>query len=245
MKSKYSLSLILPLYNEENLLETALNYCIEVLHNDFEDFEIILIDDGSKDKTLEILESKFAHLPFIKIHKNYINLNQGITVQRGWKIAEKEFVLFNGIDLPLDLKEVKKIIDENSNYDVIVLERSIYQGATQWRLITSNVNFYIRKLLFPILTSGFNDMNYTQIYKKSVIDSILPLAKSPAFTTPETIIRARLNELKIIQKMITFNERKHGTGSLGKLHDILWTIYDMVRFKYLLFIGIKKHGIVK
>lgn len=245
MKSNNSLSLILPLYNEETLLESALNYCIDVLQNDFEDFEIILIDDGSKDRTLSILQEKFAQYPFIKIHQNFVNLNQGITVQRGWKIAEKDFVLFNGIDMPLDLKEVKSILDELNEYDVIVLERSIYQGATQWRLITSNVNFWIRKLLFPILTSGFKDMNYTQIYKKSIIDSIMPLAKSPAFTTPEMIIRARINGLRIVQKMITFNERKHGTGSLGKLHDILWTIYDMFRFKYLLTIGINKHGIVK
>jgi glycosyltransferase involved in cell wall biosynthesis len=245
MKSSHSLSLILPLYNEETLLESALNYCIEVLQADFEDFEIVLIDDGSKDMTLSILQEKFAHYPFIKIHQNYVNLNQGITVQRGWKIAEKDFVLFNGIDMPLDLKEVKEILEELSDNDVIVLERSIYQGATQWRLITSNVNFWIRKLLFPIVTSGFDDMNYTQIYKKTIIDSILPLAKSPAFTTPEMIIRARINGLKIAQKMITFNERKHGTGSLGKLHDILWTIYDMFRFKYLLTIGINKHGKVK
>lgn len=245
MKSNNSLSLILPLYNEETLLESALNYCIDVLQNDFEDFEIILIDDGSKDRTLSILQEKFAQYPFIKIHQNFVNLNQGITVQRGWKIAEKDFVLFNGIDMPLDLKEVKSILDELNEYDVIVLERSIYQGATQWRLITSNVNFWIRKLLFPVLTSGFKDMNYTQIYKKSIIDSIMPLAKSPAFTTPEMIIRARINGLRIVQKMITFNERKHGTGSLGKLHDILWTIYDMFRFKYLLTIGINKHGIVK
>lgn len=245
MKSSHSLSLILPLYNEEVLLESALNYCIEVLENDFEDYEIILIDDGSKDQTMNILTEKFSHLPKIKIHQNYVNLNQGISVQRGWKIAEKEFVLFNGIDLPLDLKLVKNIIEENQEYDVIVLERSIYEGATQWRLITSNINFWIRKLLFPNLTRGFKDMNYTQIYRKSVIDSILPLAKSPAFTTPEMIIRARLNDLKIVQKMISFQERKHGTGSLGKLHDILWTIYDMCRFRYLLTIGIQKHGIVK
>lgn len=245
MKSNNSLSLILPLYNEETLLESALNYCIDVLQNDFEDFEIILIDDGSKDRTLSILQAKFAQYPFIKIHQNFVNLNQGISVQRGWKIADKDFVLFNGIDMPLDLKEVKSILDELNEYDVIVLERSIYQGATQWRLITSNVNFWIRKLLFPVLTSGFKDMNYTQIYKKSIIDSIMPLAKSPAFTTPEMIIRARINGLRIVQKMITFNERKHGTGSLGKLHDILWTIYDMFRFKYLLTIGINKHGIVK
>lgn len=245
MKITQSISIIIPLYNEEVLVKSALEDCLLKLETDFEDFELILIDDGSRDHTVKIIEENFSNHPRIRFEQNLINLNQGISVQRGFKMASKEYVVFNGIDLPLDIKELKTILAEERDFDVLVLERIRYSGATQWRLITSNVNILIRKILFHNLTASFLDMNFTQIYRRDILDRIMPLAKSPAFTTPELIMRAKINNLNVRTRAMTFNERKHGKGSLGKLHDILWTIYDMFRFRYLLWIGIDIHGKVK
>ena len=169
-----------------------------------------------------------------------------MTVQRGFKIATKEFVTFNGIDLPLAIDEIRAVLEQKKpETDLIVLERKIYSGATAWRKITSNVNFAIRRILFPQLSADFSDMNFTQIYRQSILHDIMPLAKSPAFTTPEFIFRAKLTGLQIEIMDANFYERKHGTGSLGKLHDILWTLYYMLRFRYLTWIGIDIHGKVK
>ena len=73
----------------------------------------------------------------------------------------------------------------------------------------------------------------------------MPLAKSPAFTTPEIIMRARISGLNIQLRDAVFHARQNGESSLGKLHDILWTIYDMVRFRQLIWMGLETHGKVK
>jgi glycosyltransferase involved in cell wall biosynthesis len=245
MKLSQSLSLVIPLYNEEFLVKSAIEDCLTKLDADFENYELILIDDGSRDNTVKIINEHFANHPKIVFDQNYVNLNQGVSVQRGFKMASNEFVVFNGIDLPLDIKELRTILESEKDFDVLVLERKIYSGATQWRLITSNVNILIRKILYPNLTAPFKDMNFTQIYRQDILEQIMPLAKSPAFTTPELIMRAKINGLRVKTRAMTFNERTHGTGSLGKLHDILWTIYDMLRFRYLLWIGLETHGKVK
>ena len=244
-KSKKSLSLIIPIYNEEKIVLNALNDCLKALSDDFDDYELIIVNDGSKDKTESILNEYFSSHSRVKLLPNHVNLNQGISVQRAMSIASKSYVIHNGIDLPLKPSEIRTYLDNIEDYDLVVLERRVYSGASNWRLITSNVNILIRKILFPQLTYGFKDMNFTQIYKREIVKAVLPLAKSPAFTTPEMIMRAKIHKFKIKVVDACFEERTVGSGSLGKLHDILWTIYDMIRFRYLLWIGIEKNGRVK
>lgn len=244
-KSTKSISVVIPIYNEEKIVEGAINKCLEALEKDFEDYELIIVNDGSKDNTQQILHNSFSAHPRVVLLPNHVNLNQGISVQRGMAVANKEFVVHNGIDLPLKPVELREKLEVMADADMLVLQRKEYSGATTWRLITSNVNILIRKILFPVLTNGFKDMNFTQIYRRQIISQILPLAKSPAFTTPEMIMRAKYLGFKIITAEAEFQERPHGKGSLGKLHDILWTVYDMFRFRYLLWIGIDKHGKVK
>ncbi len=74
-------------------------------------------------------------------------------------------------------------------------------------------------------------MNYTQIYKKNIINKIIPIAKSPAFTTPEMIIRARYLKLSVKTVTARYYPRSIGEGAFGKPHDILWSLYDMVRLR--------------
>jgi glycosyltransferase involved in cell wall biosynthesis len=244
-KSTTSISVIIPIYNEEKLVKTAIEDCLAKLEEDFEDFELVIIDDGSRDLTATILNENFSNHPHLVFIPNYINLNQGASVQRGLSIASKDYTVHNGIDLPLNIKELRSLLDDIKDADALILQRKQYSGATNWRLLTSNINILIRTMLFPILSRGVKDMNFTQIYRRAILPQIMPLAKSPAFTTPEMILRAKSLGLKVETRDIQFHARTHGAGSLGKLHDILWTMYDMFRFRYLLWIGLQVHGKVK
>lgn len=244
-KSPISVSVIIPIYNEERLVESAMENCLRKLDDDFEDYELIVVDDGSRDNTAAILKEKFSHHPRLVFCPNYINLNQGASVQRGWSIATKSYTVHNGIDLPLDIKEIRTLLEDIKDADILVLQRKEYSGATNWRLLTSNVNILIRTILFPKLSRGIKDMNFTQIYRREILPQVMPLAKSPAFTTPEMIFRGKELGLKVETRNVVFHARSDGSGSLGKLHDILWTIYDMFRFRYLLWIGLDVHGKVK
>jgi hypothetical protein len=97
--------------------------------------------------------------------------------------------------------------------------------------VTSFLNRILLKILFPVACKSIFDLNYTQIYKTEIIPEIIPLAKSPAFTTPEMIIRAKCLKLKIKTIIIEYNPRISGKGAFGKPHDILWSLYDMFRFR--------------
>ena len=245
-KSSLSVSVVLPVYNEEKIIEASLKKYIDSLSQDFEDYEIIVVDDGSKDNSLEIISKIASDNKHIKVLKNLINLNQGISMQRGFSIASKDIVMHNGADLPFDPTKTKEVIIQHwKNIDVLVLERTYYTGATRKRKVISECNKILRTLLFPKSFSGMKDLNFIQFYSNTVLKDVMPLASSPTFTSAEMIYRTMHLKHRIKNIPFEYQGRPVGKGSLGKVHDITWSIYDMLRFKYLVLIGLDKNGKLK
>ncbi len=240
-KLKSGVSFVLFVYNEENLLEDCVNRCLAALERDCEDFEIVLLDDGSKDGTGKVMkrlaDANPSRLVFVP---NIINLNVGIAIQRGIAAASKEFAVYDGVDLPLAPDDVAELVrhmnGEKDNADVLLLDRTSFSGYTRWRWITSNVNRLLLKILFGC---PYRDMNYSQMFRTSIVRDIQPIGKSPAFTAPEYIFRAMRRGYKVKSIPTTYHARPVGTGSLGKPHDILWSMYDMFRFRFTMWGKIK------
>lgn len=223
-------SYVLAGYNESELIEEAVSRCVKALEKDFDDYELILINDASKDNTLEIMNRCAQENPHIRVLDNLVNLNFGTSVLRGLKAAKKEWVVYNAVDLPLKPELTKKLIRHAQAYDVLVLERTAY-GGVFWRKITSNMNILLLNILFPKLMKGTPIVNYVQIFRRSIIDRVMPLARSPIFVWPEMIFRAKLLGLRVGNIKNRPDISKVRKGAFGHPHDIIWGIYEMFRFK--------------
>lgn len=228
-KNSESISLVLPVYNEKILLEPTVRRCIQGLSRDFEDFELILVDDGSTDGTGDVMDELAKSDDHIHVLHNIVNLSVGIAVQRGMVSATKDFVVHNAVDLPLSVEDIARFIKHVKDCDILVFERQSYAGYTLWRWITSKINRLLLRVLFG--SNDIWDMNFTQIYRRNIIPEISPLAKSPAFTTPEMILRAKRLGLRVKSIDVDYQPRTTGKGAFGKPHDILWSMYDMLRFR--------------
>lgn len=223
----------MPVYNENVLLAEAVGRCVEVLSKNCRDYEMILIDDGSNDGTSERMIELARVNDRVKVIHNHINLNIGISIQRGFAIASKEYVIFDSVDLPLVPEDIPGIVEKMDDLDMLVLERETYAGAISWRRLTSRINISLLRLLFPFITRGYNDLNYTFIFRKSIWPRIVPIGRSPAFVQPEIILRALYQGFRVGKLPVAYHRRPSGRGSLGKPHDIIWTLYDMCRFRLL------------
>jgi dolichol-phosphate mannosyltransferase len=238
-KSAPSISLILPVFNEKGLIEEAVRNCNDVLSQTFEDFEIILVDDGSTDGTGEIMEGLAANNKQIHVLHNNVNLSVGISILRAFAISTKEYMVHNAADLPLNPKDIAQIVKTfGEDCDIIVLERKIYKGATLLRRVASKINRLLLHTVFPIVSRGVSDMNFTQIYRREIFKDILPLARSPEFTTPEMILRALYKGLRVKSVLVDYWPRRVGKSAFCKPHDILWSLYDMFRFRLKCWKGI-------
>ena len=223
-------SYVLAGYNEESQIGEVIEKIVDSLERDFDDYELILVNDGSKDNTGVIMEQYAKDNDKIKVLQNIVNLNFGTSVLRGLKYASKEWVIYNAVDLPLLPEQTIEMIKKAQRYDVLVLERTEYK-CVAWRKLTSKVNLLMLNILYPKLMKGTPVVNYIQIFNKNAVDKCIPFARSPIFVWPEMIFRAKLAGLKVGNVQHTPYVPKVNKGSFGKPHDIMWGVYEMLRFR--------------
>lgn len=230
-KSTRFVSVVMAGYNEEKLAEGSMEAVYSALADNFERFELILVDDASKDRTLELMEQFGQTHDHTTVLRNNVNLNFGTAVLRGLVEASGEYVIYQSFDLgvrPEDM--VRQLKELDGTEDVQVLERQGYT-PTRWRKVTSRVNEILLKVLFPKLTKGTPVLNYVQIFRREIIPEIIPLARSPIFVWPELIFRAKLKNLHVTNVPQACNMDVTRSGAFGHPHDIIWGIYDMLRFR--------------
>ena len=225
---RISLSLIMPGLNEEANVERAVRRSIEALEHLTDEFEIIVIDDGSTDRTGEIAESIAAEDPRVRVLHNERNLNYGVSLARGIRAARCEWILHNGMDLPLAPEDLGKFTPLFEEADVIAVRRIDRSAHSPWRKLTSWVNNLLLRVLFRPRTA---DLNFVQFYRRTSVQSLALVSTSPAFVTPELILRAEQKGYRVREVSAEFRRREAGPVHFGKLHDILWTLKDMLALR--------------
>jgi glycosyltransferase involved in cell wall biosynthesis len=218
----------MPAYNEEAGLEEALQRVVRALDDFADAFEVIVINDGSHDRTGLLAEALARRDPRIRVIHNERNLNYGISLWKGIRAAAHEWILHDGVDLPLAPEDLDKFTRYFGDYDVIVARRESREAHSPWRKLTSLGNNLLLRILFAPRSA---DLNFVQFYRRAYVQALEPQTTSPAFVTPELILRAEKTHRRIREVHARFHRRTSGEAHFGRLHDILWTFRDMLRFR--------------
>lgn len=118
------LSIVIPVYNEEKRIERSLVKILDYCKSKLEKYEVIIIDDGSKDKTNQVIS--LYKSDNVKVFKNSKNMGKGYSVKRGILEAKYPLVLFSDSDLSTPLSELKKFIEYiNKGYDIVIASRKL------------------------------------------------------------------------------------------------------------------------
>lgn len=221
------ISVLFPAYNEEASILQTMEKSLAALRSRFEEFEVLLIDDASRDGTYAIAEAFAARNPEVRVLRNASNVGQGATLVRGFREARYDLVIHNAIDYPFDLEDLDKMTPLLDEADIVVATRKGRPGYTLYRRFTSFVNIALLNLLFGL---HLRDYNFVQLYRKSVLDHLRVEASSTAFLTPEILIRAHDSGFRIREVEIEYHPRKAGQATAGKPRVIIQSLRDMFRF---------------
>lgn len=138
---KADLSIIVPAFNEEDRLGDSVGKILAYLRQNYPNGELIIVDDGSKDKTAEIAEKSCAAFPEIKseVIRYETNRGKGYAVKTGLLAATADIALFSDADLSTPIEETPKLINpiKNGDFDVTfgsrALDRSLIGTHQPWR----------------------------------------------------------------------------------------------------------------
>lgn len=175
------LSFIIPAYNEEYRIRTTLTMVLEYFATQNYSTEIIVVDDGSSDRTVEIV----GEFPEVKLLKQARNLGKGAAVRRGMLEAKGDFCLFSDADLSTPILETSRVLYELRNgYDICIGSRAI-----QSEMIRKHQPFYrefmgktFNKIVQMLVFKGISD---TQCgfkgFSKESTRAIFPITKIDGF----------------------------------------------------------------
>lgn len=121
------LSLIIPAYNEELRLPATLERIAAYLFASHREAEVIVVDDGSKDRTAEVAESFRERIPALRVVSNGVNRGKGFSVRHGMQEAHGRIALFTDADLSAPIEDAGKLLEalETQNYDVAIGSRAL------------------------------------------------------------------------------------------------------------------------
>ncbi|MCZ7660914.1 MAG: glycosyltransferase family 2 protein [Xanthobacteraceae bacterium] len=224
------LTIVIPAYLEQMNIRHAIDRCKIALAEMEISYEILIVDDASPDETGAIADSLAAEDPHVRVIHNLVNVNVGTSILIGYRAARGVLVTHNAMDLPFDPRDLGRILTlfKDPEMALVVVSRTDRSAHSLWRKTTSFLHHWLIRLLF---WSALPDMNFVQVCKRSAVLELGVRARSPAFVTPEMIIRAREAGLKIGHVEATFHPRRQGEAKFGKPRDILWTLADMISFR--------------
>ena len=123
------LSIVIPAFNEAKRITETLSRIESYLKTQGYPYEIIVIDDGSTDKTGDLVRNRSAHNNAIRLLQNKKNMGKGYSVKRGMLEAQGEYLLFSDADLSTPIEEIEKLMPWfTRGYDIVIGSRGLLES---------------------------------------------------------------------------------------------------------------------
>ena len=223
------LSVFFPCYNEEATVEQTAQNAKKILTEIAREWEIILINDGSRDRTGEIAQKLARGDKRIRVITHNPNRGYGGAFKSGFYNARYPWIAFTDADGQFDFSEITDFIQKQkeTNADLVIGYYKKRQ-VSKTKIITSKMWEMAVWLLFGLLVRDI-DCGFKLVSKK-VIDTIAKLeSERGAFISSEFLIKAKKKGFKIVEIPITHYPRVAGTGTGRNLNVIIQSFKDLFR----------------
>lgn len=237
MKKPYklgSLSVFFPVFNEEKNLSTLLKEAIKLVPQLSQKYEILVINDGSTDKSKQIAEKFSKKYPFVKVINKKNEGGYGGPVIRGFKEAKYDYVFFTDSDLQFNLNELPKFVKaaKNPNYDLIIGYRKKRAEGFNRLLTAKGMKYWNFVFLgFPLFIKDI-DCAF-KLIKKEVIKDIMPLYSKSNLISSEFLLKAYKKGYKFKQIGVTHYLRSRGESTCGGIKavkDVIRDTFKLIKF---------------
>lgn len=225
------ISLIIPAYNEAEIIADTIAQALEMLRRRFSDYELIIADDGSTDGTKEIVRQ--INEPALRLVSYTPNKGKGCAVRQGMLVAEGNYVAYTDADLAYGTEAVGDIIDKlvSDNADLAIGSRKLhpdgYADYPPLRLLASRA--------FSLITSLFAGFDYDtqcgiKAYTQNAAMQVFTRCETDGFAFDfEAVMLARGLGFSVTQLPVTIIN--HRESKVNVLRDSAKMFGDIIRIR--------------
>ncbi len=208
-----SLSVFFPAYYDEKNIDRVVHEAVAVLEDmDLADYEIIIVEDGSPDRTAEVADELAARYEKVRVVHHPVNRGYGMALRTGFAEAGMDYVFYSDGDKQYDLTELRKFVALIPYTDIVSGFR-IKKQYSLYRQVTSYSYNLILRLLF-----GLNDRDVDcafKLYPRELFERI-ELDSKDAFIDAEIAIKARKLGYRTTEVGVTHLPRLDGLSTAAR-----------------------------
>jgi len=223
---KINLSVFFPAYNEERNVERMVEALERVLPQVAEDFEIIIVNDGSMDKTGEIADRLVKEDPKVRVVHHERNLGYGAAIRSGINACRKEYLFFTDGDGQFDVSQLSLFIPLMPEYDAVIGFRLNRQDPWIRKLNAWAWNRLVR-LMFGLKVRDI-DCAFKLFHRKVFKD--IELESSGAMISTEMLVKIKKKGYKLHEVGVFHSPRLAGKQTGANLRVILRAFKELYRF---------------
>lgn len=224
VRRKYfpSISIVIPAYNEEENIALVIRDSLKKLPKYFKDFEIIVVDDGSRDKTGEIAD-KFAKKDKHVVVIHQLNGGYSKAMLAGMKQASKEFVAYMPADGQFMVDDMRHCFEVMNDNDLILGYRGGRSDYATKRIFFSYGYLLLLLLMFNI---KYMDVGWVNIWRTKKVQRLKLSAVGGIFILTEILVRFNQKKYKITEAPSYYHPRLGGEVKNAKLKVVFQTFLN-------------------
>jgi glycosyltransferase involved in cell wall biosynthesis len=230
------LSIVIPVYNEERTIHLILDKIQEVTLNGGLKKEIILVDDCSKDNSIQAIEKYMSNHPDIglKLFKHEVNQGKGGALHTGIKVATGDLIVIQDADLEYDPQEYNDLLKPILNGQADVVYGSRFMGGNPHRIL-----FFWHSIgngFLTFLSNAFTNLNLTdmetcyKMFKAEIIQGLHLKEKRFGFEPEVTAKISRIKNLRIYEIGISYYGRTYEEGKKIGWKDGFRAMYCILKY---------------
>jgi glycosyltransferase involved in cell wall biosynthesis len=232
---EFSITIIIPVHNEEKRLRTSMQRIIEYCTSQHWDYELVIVEDGSTDGTVNVLHELISRDKRVKLISNKERLGKGRAIKHGVSTAEKKYVSYMDADLSADPSELERLLPFIEEYDIVVGSR-IIRGELPpinrpfTRSFLSSCYSRLFRTMFRRV-SVYDPQCGLKLFKSGAAHNLLSQTETNGFAFDcEVLVKASRSGLTIKEVPIIW---KHSYGSkVSLLHEITTMAKDLLSVWY-------------
>lgn len=224
-------TLFFPVYKDEKTVSIVTEKAIKVLSQISSSFEIVIINDGSPDRSGEIADELAKKDPRIRVIHHPKNLGYGAAIRRGLTEAKGQWIYFTDGDDEYDVYDILRLHQLRDFYDLIITFRYKKLYSNKRQFISYVYNMVVRALFsmrYRDISTGLRAIS------KNLASQLNLISDSP-FIGAEITIKSTLKGYRIGEVGIQTFPRVFGQGSSTSFRNIKATIKDMLKVRHQVF----------
>lgn len=219
-----SITVVIPAYNDETTVGRLVADVDCLLQELCTDYEIVCVNDGSKDNTLAVLEEKAKQIKNMRVVNHPVNQGYGRTIRELYLCGTKDLVFSLPGDYQFAPKELLAMAQGLHNHDFVIGLRVKRNDPPRRKFQSAIYNMMLR-LFYGI---SFKDVNSIKLFRREILN-YFPLESETPFVDAELCIRAHKAGFSVVELPIEHLPRLSQGASGGKISVITETFGDLIR----------------